>query len=117
MIRFYLDIASEAQRVTNRVKGRVIKDFEPKKAIDEFNEMIQKRPTVIVENLKPIEKVVRAIPEWSDSGEPILVQIEEFVKTLIGPTGKPLRAGSKNLYKSNIKTIMNRLKRLTLIFC
>ena len=37
MIRFYLDIASEAQRVTNRVKGRVIKDFEPKKAIDEFN--------------------------------------------------------------------------------
>ena len=45
--------------------------------------MIQKRPTFIVENLKPIEKVVRAIPEWSDSGEPILVQIEEFVKTLL----------------------------------
>ena len=117
MIRFYLDIASESQRVQNRIAGRVVRDFEPKKAIEEFNEMIQKRPTFIVENATPkIEKVVRAIPQWADSGEPIHEQIKNFVETLNGPTGKPLRPTSKTNYVSNIKTVMSRMKKTNLDF-
>jgi hypothetical protein len=41
-----------------------VQDFEPKKANEEFNEMIQKRPTFIVKNATPkIQKDVRAIPQ------------------------------------------------------
>ena len=35
IVRFYLDIASETQRVINRISGRVVCQFEPKRAIEE----------------------------------------------------------------------------------
>ena len=96
MIRFYLDIAAESQRIQNRISGRVVREFEPKRAIEEINEIVKNRPTFIAENATPkIEKVVRAIPQWSDSGEPIETQIKAFVETLNGPSGKPLRITSK----------------------
>ena len=67
MVRFYLDIAAESQRVSNRIAGRVVREFEPKRAIQDFDEMIKNKPTFIVENDTPkIEKVVRAIPQWSN---------------------------------------------------
>ena len=118
MIRFYLDIAAEAQRVQNRILGRVARDFQPKRAIQEINEMVQKRPTFIVENATSdkVEKVVRAIPQWADSDAPILTQIQEFTETLTGPTGKLLRLSSKRNYKSKIKTIMTRLHYKNLDF-
>ena len=57
MVRFYLDIASETQRVTNRLSHRVAREFEPKRAIEEINKMVKNRPTFIVENDTPkIEK-------------------------------------------------------------
>ena len=92
-VRFYLDIASETQRVINRISGRVVRQFEPKRAIEEINEMVKNRPTFIVENTATpkVEKVTRAIPQWSDSGMPIETQIDEFTETLTGPTGKLLR--------------------------
>ena len=66
MIRFYLDLAAESQRIQNRISGRVVRDFEPKRAIEEINEIVKNRPTFIVENPTPkIEKVVRAIPQWT----------------------------------------------------
>ena len=106
MVRFYLDIAAESQRVSNRIAGRVVREFEPKRAIQDFDEMIKNKPTFIVENDTPkIEKVVRAIPQWSDSGEPIETQIKAFVETLNGPSGKPLRITSKKGYVSNIKLL------------
>ena len=49
-IRFYLDIAAEAQRVQNRVTGRVSQEFKPKRAIQEINELMQNQPTFIIEN-------------------------------------------------------------------
>ena len=63
-VRFYLDIASETQRVINRISGRVVRQFEPKRAIEEINEMVKNRPTFIVENAATpkVEKVTRAIP-------------------------------------------------------
>ena len=64
MIRFYLDIAAEAQRVQNRILGRVARDFQSKHAIQEINEMVQNQPTFIVANpTEKVEKVVRAIPQ------------------------------------------------------
>ena len=117
MVRFYLDIAAESQRVSNRIAGRVVREFEPKRAIQDFDEMIKNKPTFIVENDTPkIEKVVRAIPQWSDSGEPIETQIKAFVETLNGPSGKPLRITSKKGYVSNIKTVMNRMHKTNLDF-
>ena len=117
MIRFYLDLAAESQRIQNRISGRVVRDFEPKRAIEEINEIVKNRPTFIVENPTPkIEKVVRAIPQWSDSGEPIETQIKAFVETLNGPSGKPLRITSKKGYVSNIKTVMNRMHKKDLNF-
>ena len=117
MIRFYLDIAAESQRIQNRISGRVVREFEPKRAIEEINEIVKNRPTFIVENATPkIEKVVRAIPQWSDSGEPIETQIKAFVETLNGPSGKPLRITSKKAYVSNIKTVMNRMHKTDLFF-
>ena len=117
MIRFYLDIAAEAQRVQNRILGRVARDFQPKRAIQEINEMVQNRPTFIVANpTEKVEKVVRAIPQWADSDAPILTQIQEFTETLTGPTGKLLRLSSKRNYKSKIKTIMTRLHYKNLDF-
>jgi hypothetical protein len=41
MIRFYLDIAAEPQRVQNRILGRVARDLQPKRTIQEINEMVQ----------------------------------------------------------------------------
>ena len=76
MIHFYLDIAAESQRVSNRRAGRVVRKFKPKRAIQDFDEMIKNKPTFIAENATPkIEKVVRAISQWSDSGEPIETQV------------------------------------------
>ena len=68
-VQFYLDIASETQRVINRISGRVVRQFEPKRAIEEINEMVKNRPTFIVENAATpkVEKVTRAIPQWSHS--------------------------------------------------
>ena len=73
--------------------------------------MVKNRPTFIVENAATpkVKKVSRAIPEWSDSGAPIEVQIDKFTETLTGPTGKLLRQSSKTNYRSNIKTVMCRL--------
>ena len=69
--------------------------------------MVKNRPTFIVESSTPkVEKVTRAIPEWSDSGAPIETQIDEFTETLTGPTGKLLQPSSKTNYRSNIKTVM-----------
>ena len=118
MTRFYLDIAAEAQRVQNRVSGRVVRKFAPKRAIQEINELMQNQPTFIVENpaSEKVEKVVRAIPQWADSGAPILTQIAEFTETLTGPTGKLLRLSSKRNYKSKIKTMMTRLHYKNLDF-
>jgi hypothetical protein len=48
-----------------------------------------------------VDKVTRAIPEWSDSGALIETQIHEFTETLTGPTRKLLRLSSKINYKSN----------------
>ena len=102
----------------NRVTGRVTQEFKPKRAIQEINELMQNQPTFIIENPSAVkvEKVVRAIPQWSDSGAPILTQIAEFTETLRGPTGKLLRPSSKNNYKSKIKTMMNRLHYKNLDF-
>jgi len=74
--------------------------------------------TCIVENATSdkVEKVVRAIPQWADSDAPILTQIQEFTKTLTGPTGKLLRLISKRNYKSKIKMIMTRLHYKNLDF-
>ena len=36
MIRFYLDIAAESQCIQNRISGRVVREFEPKRAIEEI---------------------------------------------------------------------------------
>ena len=118
MIRFSFDIAAEAQRVQNRVSGRVVREFAPKRAIQEINELMQNQPTFIVENpgAFKVEKVVRAIPQWSDSGAPILTQIVEFTETLRGPTGKLLRLSSKRNYKSKKKTMMTRLHYKNLDF-
>ena len=71
-----------------------------------------------VENIATpkVEKVTRAIPEWSDNGAPIEVQIDEFTETLTGPTGKFLRQSSKTNYRSNIKTVMRRLHHTNLDF-
>ena len=117
-VRFYLDIASETQRVINRISGRVVRQFEPKRAIEEINEIVKNRPTFIVENTATpkVEKVTRAIPQWSDSGPPIETQIDEFTETLTGPTGKLLRESSKTNYRSNIKTVMRRLHHTNLDF-
>ena len=49
-IRYYLDIAAEAQRVQNRVTGRVAQEFKPKRAIQEINQLMQNQPTFIIEN-------------------------------------------------------------------
>ena len=65
MVRFYLDIASETQRVINRLSGRVVREFEPKRAIEEINEMVKNGPAFIVENGTPkVEKITRAIRVW-----------------------------------------------------
>ena len=37
-IRFYLDIAAEAQQVQNRVTGHVVREFAPKRTILEIND-------------------------------------------------------------------------------
>ena len=55
MICFYLKIAAESQRVSNRISGRVLQEFEPKKTIQEFDETMENRPTFIVEN--PTQKL------------------------------------------------------------
>ena len=57
-VRFYLDIASETQRVINRLSGRVVREFEPKRAIEEIYEMVKNRPTFIVENVTPRDEKV-----------------------------------------------------------
>ena len=38
-IRFYLDVSSESQRVANRMTGRVVRDFQPLRAIEAINSM------------------------------------------------------------------------------
>ena len=70
--RFYRDIAAEFQRIKNREKGKVKKEFEPKRGIEILEEVLAKRPKVIYEVKAPqeqkVQKVVRAIPQWADSG-------------------------------------------------
>ena len=79
--------------------------------------MVKKRPTFVVENPTPkIEKVVRAIPQWADSGEPIAVQMNAFVEKLVTAKNNPLSESSKSQYVSNMKTIMNRLNHENLDF-
>ena len=47
--------------------------------------MVKNRPTFMVESAAPkVEKVTRAIPEWSDSGAPIETQIHKFTETRTG---------------------------------
>ena len=85
--RFYLDIAAETQRLKNRVTGKVSREFKPKRAIEEINDMINSKPTVVFQVTEPpkVQKVIRAIPQGNDSGEPILVQMKAFVETLTTP--------------------------------
>ena len=44
---------------------------------------MQNQPTFIVENpaSEKVEKVVRAIPQWANSGAPILTQIAVYRNT------------------------------------
>ena len=64
-----------------------------------------------------VQTVVRAIPQWADSGEPILTQIKAFVETLrVERTNEPLFDTSKSLYTSNIKTMMKRMGQDNLDF-
>ena len=54
-----------------------------------------------------VQKVVRAIPQWADSEEPILTQIKAFVGTLrVERLNEALSNTSLNLYTSNIKTMI-----------
>ena len=86
------------------------RDFQPKRAIQEINEMVQNRPTFIVENpTEKVEKVTHVIPQWADFDAPILTQIAEFTETLTGPIGKLLRLSSKRNYKSKMKTIIKKI--------
>ena len=72
--------------------------------------MVKNRPTFIVENATPkVEKGIRAIKEWSDSGALMEEQIDKFTQTLTGPIGKLLRPSSIIDKGSNIKTIMPQL--------
>ena len=117
--RFYRDIAAEFQRIKNREKGIVKKEFEPKRGIEILEEVLAKKPTIVYEVKEPpkVEKVVRAIPQWADSGEPILTQIKAFVQTLrVERTNEPLSDTSKGLYTSNIKTMMKRMGQDNLDF-
>ena len=45
MIRFYLDIAAENQRVSNRISGRVVREFKPKRDIRELKNMLMNNRT------------------------------------------------------------------------
>ena len=55
--------------------------------------------------------MVRAIPQWADSGEPILTQIKAFVQTLT--TAKRV---NQYLRVLNIKTMMQRMNKTNLDF-
>ena len=119
--RFYRDIAAEFQRIKNREKGKVKKEFEPKRGIEILEEVLAKRPKVIYEVKAPqeqkVQKVVRAIPQWADSGEPILTQIKAFVQTLTtAKKGEPISDSTKYQYTENIKTMMKRMNQTNLDF-
>lgn len=45
MIRFYLDIAAENQRVSNRISGRVVREFKPKRDIRELKNTLMNNRT------------------------------------------------------------------------
>ena len=64
-----------------------------------------------------MQKVVRAIPQWADSGEPILTQIKAFVQTLTtAKKGEPVSDSTKYQYTENIKTMMKRMNQTNLDF-
>lgn len=107
-VRFYLQIASETQRLQNSMTGRVAKEFKSKRPIAEIEEMIQKKPRV--------DNTTRPLPVWKDTGASLDEQIKEFVETLKTPKGTFLRPTSKQNYKSNIKTVMNRMHQKDLDF-
>ena len=66
--------------------------------------------------ISKVEKITRAIAEWSDSSGPIEMQIDALSEMLPGPTEKLLRPISKTTYQSNIKTVMRRLHHTNLNF-
>ena len=88
--------------------GRVAKEFKSKRPIAEIEEMIQKKQRV--------ENATRPLPVWKDTGASLDEQIKEFLDTLKTPKGTFLRPTSKQNYKSNIKTVMNRMHQKNLDF-
>ena len=71
--------------------------------IEKINEMIQNKPTVVFQVTEPpnIQKVVCAIPQWNDSGEPILVQMKAFVEILTTPkTNLSVKIQSHCMYQT-----------------
>ena len=99
-IRFYLDISAESQRVANRITGRVVRDFQPLRAIEAINSMFQHRPKVIVniEGMPKVEKVDNAMPILPESSASIEDQIDAFVDSGKTRNGKPYSKASKYVY-------------------
>ena len=117
-IRFYLDISAESQRVANRITGRVVRDFQPLRAIEAINSMFQHRPKVIVniESMPKVEKVDNAMPILPESSASIEDQIDAFVDSGKTRNGKPYSKASKYVYSQNIKTLMQRMREPNLDF-
>ena len=63
-----------------------------------------------------MQNATRPLPVWKDTSDSIDVQIKEFVEILKTPKGTFLRPTSKQNYKSNIKTVMNRMHQKNLDF-
>ena len=117
-IRFYLDIAAESQRVTNRKAGRVTREYVPKRAIEEISELFAQRPKVIIDtqSLPKIQKVEKAMPHVQESSAPIEEQIKAYLETATTGKGTPLSKTSKYMYRENMKTMMNRMNKINLDF-
>ena len=79
------ETCAETQHLKNRKSGKVSSDFKPKHAIEDINEMVQNKPQVIYQVTEPpkVQKVVRAIPQWADSGDSIAVQNNAFLNQFV----------------------------------